>query len=67
VTIIRYVLRRTLMYMPLAEQTVRALGRERELDAEAERRRRQLIEIRRWQRKAEKANLRVRLALRDVR
>ena len=55
------------MYMPLAEQTVRALGRERELDAEAERRRRQLIEIRRWQRKADKANLRVRLALRDVR
>lgn len=71
VTLIRYVLRRTLMFIPLTQETVRALGRERELEAEALRRQRQLIHVRRCPcqsgGKAEKANLRVRLALRDVR
>ena len=66
-TLIRYVLRRTAMFIPLTQETVRALGRERELEAEALRRRRRLVHVRRWERKAEKANLRVRLALRDVR
>lgn len=55
------------MYMPLTEQTVRALGREREHEAEVARTRRQLLQARRWQRRAERASLRVRLALRDVR
>ena len=55
------------MYTPLAEQTARALVHERQHQAEAASRRRNLLTVRRWQRKAEKANLRVRLALLAVR
>ena len=55
------------MYTPLAEQTVRVLVLERQLQAEADDRAHRLIHLRRWQRKAEKANLRVRLARLSVR
>jgi hypothetical protein len=62
-----YSLRRSLMFTPLAEQTVRVLVLERQLQAEADDRARRLIHLRRWQRKADKANLQVRLARMSVR
>ena len=62
-----YYFRRLRMYRPLAEQTARTLERERQLEAEAHYRAARLVRARRWQRKAEKANLQVRLALLSVR
>ena len=50
------------MHNPLAEQTARALVHERQQQAEADIRARRLLTVRRWQRKAEKANHQVRLA-----
>jgi hypothetical protein len=55
------------MYTPLAEQTVRVLVAERQLQAEADYRAHRLLHLRRWQRKAEKANLQVRLARMSIR
>lgn len=55
------------MYTPLAQQTVHALVHERQLRAEADARARRLLTVRRWQRKAEKANHQVRLARLAVR
>jgi hypothetical protein len=66
-SLVIYALRRLLMYTPFAEQTARALVQERQLQAEAEMRARRLISVRRWQRKAEKANHQVRLARLAVR
>jgi len=45
-----YILRRSLMYTPLAEQVVRVLVRERQLKAEAEHRAARLVTVRRQQR-----------------
>jgi hypothetical protein len=50
------------MYTALAQQTARALVHERQAQAEADVRARRLVTVRRWQRKAEKANRQVRLA-----
>lgn len=61
-SLVTYVFRRTLMYTALAEQHARALVHERQLQAEADVRARRLQTVRRWQRKAEKANRQVRLA-----
>jgi hypothetical protein len=55
------------MYTALAEQLMRVTAHERQLQAEAEARARRLLTVRRWQRKAEKANHRVRLARLAVR
>jgi hypothetical protein len=66
-SLMTYALRRLLMHRPLAEQTARALVHERQLQAEAEYRARRLVQVRRWQRKADEANLQVRLARLAVR
>lgn len=66
-SLVIYILRRVLMYTPLAQQTARALVQDRQLKAEADDRARRLLTVRRWQRKAEKANLQVRLARLAVR
>jgi hypothetical protein len=50
------------MYTALAEQLVHATAQQRQHEAEAAARARRLVAVRRWQRKAEKANHRVRLA-----
>ncbi|MCU1593557.1 MAG: hypothetical protein JWO12_949 [Frankiales bacterium] len=50
------------MYTALAQQTAQALVHDRQLKAEADTRARRLLTVRRWQRKAEKANHQVRLA-----
>ena len=60
-------LRSKKMHTALAEQLVRATAHERQLQAEADARARRLLTVRRWQRKAEKANHRVRLARLAVR
>ena len=61
-SLVIYLFRRLLMYTALAQQTAQALVQERQLKAEADTRARRLLTVRRWQRKAEKANRRVRLA-----
>ena len=61
-SLMTYVLRRVRMYTALAEQTARVTVRERQQQAEADARARRLVTVRRWQRKAEKADARVRLA-----
>ncbi len=61
-SLVNYLIRRLLMYTALAEQTARALVHERQLQAEADNRVRRLLTVRRWQRKADRANLQVRLA-----
>lgn len=66
-SLVNYALRRLLMYTPLAQQTAQVLVRERQLQAEADHRVHRLLAVRRWQRKAEKANLQVRLARLAVR
>ena len=55
------------MYTPLVEQTARALVHERQRQAEADNRARRLLTVRRLQRKADRANLQVRLARLAVR
>lgn len=55
------------MYTPLVEQTARVLVHERQLQAEADNRARRLLTVRRLQRKADRANLQVRLARLAVR
>lgn len=55
------------MYTALAEEHARLTAHERQLEAEAAVRARRLMTVRRWQRKAEKANHRVRLARLAVR
>lgn len=66
-SLMTYILRRLLMHTLLAEQTTRALVHERQTQAEAVLRARRLLAVRRWQRKAEKANRQVRLARLAVR
>jgi hypothetical protein len=61
-SLVNYLIRRPLMHTPLAEQTGRALVHERQLQAEADNRAHRLLTVRRWQRKADRANLQVRLA-----
>lgn len=65
--LVRYLIRRLTMYTALAEQNARVTVHERQLQAEADARARRLITVRRWQRKAEKADQRVRLARLAVR
>ncbi|MGB8652515.1 MAG: hypothetical protein WCD35_17845 [Mycobacteriales bacterium] len=65
--LVTYVLRRLLMFTPLVEQNARALVHERQLQAEADLRAARLVRVRRWQRRADKANLQVRLARLAVR
>jgi hypothetical protein len=62
-----YFFRRLRMYTPLLEQNARITMRERQLKAEVDNRARRLRTVRRWQRKAEKANLQLRLARLAVR
>jgi len=50
------------MHTALAEQLVQITAHERQAQAQAEARARRLIRVKRWQRKAEKADHRVRLA-----
>ena len=50
------------MLTPLLEQNARVSVHERQLQAEADTRARRLLTVRRWQRKADKANHQVRLA-----
>ena len=50
------------MHTALAEQLVAINVHERQLQAQAEARARRLVTVKRWQRKAEKADQRVRLA-----
>jgi hypothetical protein len=66
-SLVIYILRRLLMLSAFAEQHARALAQERQLQAEAENRVRRLLAVRRWERKAEKANLQLRLARLSVR
>jgi hypothetical protein len=66
-SLISYLIRRLTMYTALAEQVAHATVHERQLKAEADSRARRLITVRRWQRKAEKADQRVRLARLAVR
>lgn len=66
-SLLTYLKRRLKMYTVLAEQLAQANVHERQLKAEADARARRLITVRRWQRKAEKANHRVRLARLAVR
>ena len=61
-SLVRYLIRRLTMYSTLAEELVHASVHERQLKAEADARSLRLITVRRWQRKAEKADARVRLA-----
>ena len=61
-SLVRYLIRRLRMYTALAEELVQATAHERQLRAETEARARRLVAVRRWQRKAEKADARVRLA-----
>ncbi|MDX6218635.1 MAG: hypothetical protein QOJ48_316 [Frankiales bacterium] len=65
--LVNYLIRRLKMYTALAEQLMHVTAHERQLQAEAEARARRLLTVRRWQRKAEKANHRVRLARLAVR
>ena len=62
-----YLFRRLLMYTSLVEQTARERVRERQLQAEADQRALRLLAVRRWQRKAERANHQLRLARLAVR
>jgi hypothetical protein len=66
-SLVSYLIRRLTMYNALLEQNARVYVHERQLQAEADNRARRLINVRRWQRKAEKANLQVRLARLAVR
>lgn len=66
-SLVNYLIRRIKMHTALAEQLVHATVHERQLKAEADARVRRLITVRRWQRKAEKANHRARLARLAVR
>ena len=66
-SLVHYLIRRLKMYTALAEELVHATVSERQLKAAADARARRLITVRRWQRKAEKANHRVRLARLAVR
>ena len=66
-SLVTYLFRRTLMYTSLVEQTARERVHERQLQAEADHRARRLLAVRRWQRKAEKANHQLRLARLAVR
>jgi phosphoserine phosphatase len=66
-SLVNYLIRRLKMHTALAEQLVQANVHERQLKAEADARVRRLITVRRWQRKAEKANHRARLARLAVR
>ena len=50
------------MHTALAEQLVSITAQERQARAQAEARARRLVTVKRWQRKAEKADQRVRLA-----
>ncbi len=61
-SLVIYILRRLRMYTALAQQNAQALVQERQRQAEADARARRLLTLRRWQRKAEKANHQVRLA-----
>jgi hypothetical protein len=62
-----YLFRRLRMFTPLLEQNARVTMHERQLKAEADNRARRLVTVRRWQRKAERANHQVRLARLAVR
>ena len=55
------------MFPTLTSEVAHSLVRERQLQAEADHRARRLLTVRRWQRKAEKADQRVRLARLAVR
>jgi len=66
-SLVHYLIRRLRMYTALAEQLVHVNAHERQLKAEADARARRLLTVRRWQRKAEKADHRVRLARLAVR
>lgn len=66
-SLVHYLIRRLIMYTALAEELVHATVNERQLKAAADARARRLITVRRWQRRAEKANHRVRLARLAVR
>ena len=61
-SLVSYLIRRLRMHTALAEQLVQATAQERQSRAESEARARRLVAVRRWQRKAEKANHRARLA-----
>jgi hypothetical protein len=61
-SLVRYLIRRLNMYTALAEQLVQANVHERQLKAESDARSLRLMTVRRWQRKAAKADQRVRLA-----
>ena len=66
-SLVRYLIRRLTMYTALAEEVARAATYDRQLEAEAASRAHRLITVRRWQRKAEKADQMVRLARLAVR
>ncbi|MCU1622773.1 MAG: hypothetical protein JWL79_1618 [Frankiales bacterium] len=61
-SLVHYLIRRIKMHTALSEQLVQATVHERQLKAEAEARARRLLTVRRWQRKAAKADQQVRLA-----
>ncbi len=61
-SLVRYLIRRLTMYTALSEELAHATVHERQLKAEADARSLRLIALRRWQRKAAKADHRVRLA-----
>ncbi|MDX6216082.1 MAG: hypothetical protein QOG99_1666 [Frankiales bacterium] len=61
-SLVTYLIRRIKMHTALAEQLVQATVHERQLKAEADARARRLLTVRRWQRKAAKADQQVRLA-----
>jgi len=61
-SLVSYLIRRLRMYTALAEQLVQATAQQRQDRAEAAARVQRLVAVRRWQRKAEKANHRARLA-----
>jgi hypothetical protein len=61
-SLVSYLIRRLRMYTALAEDLVHVTALERQLRAETDARARRLVAVRRWQRKAEKADARARLA-----
>lgn len=61
-SLVQHLIRRLRMHTALAEQLVLVTAHERQLKAAADARARRLLTVRRWQRKAEKADHRVRLA-----
>jgi len=61
-SLVRYLIRRLTMHSSLAEELAHASVHERQIKAETDARSLRLMTVRRWQRRAERADARARLA-----